>query len=54
MLSFSLMSLPASTLEHLASDRRAQAPSGERGERWCALAVLAITVLAAVLVASLH
>ena len=48
------MSLPASTLEHLASDRRAQAPSGERGERWCALAVLAITVLAAVLVASLH
>jgi hypothetical protein len=51
MLSFSLMSLPASTLEQLASGRRSQAPSGERGERWCAVAVLAFTVLAAVLVA---
>ena len=51
MLSFSLMSLPASTLERLADDRRAPAPSGERAERWAAVAVLALTALAAVLVA---
>jgi hypothetical protein len=53
MFSFSLMPLPASTLERLADGRPAPAPSGERAERWCAVAVLAVTALAAVLAALL-